>query len=99
MARNRSADTRYLEQKNGKWRVSIAVPRSLHVQLGTRLKRPLRTDSLALANSLKWPIIADLRRQIDEAGRGNAGDALTNEAVEVARKTGPPRTFRERATG
>jgi hypothetical protein len=73
-----------LEQKNGKWRVTVAVPRHLRSALGTRLKRSLRTDSLALANQLKWPIIAELKRTIDEASRGKRGDPLLTEAVELA---------------
>ena len=84
MARRAQADTRYLEQKNGQWRVTVAVPRHLQASLGTRLKRPLRTDSLAVANQLKWPIVAELRRMIEDAGRGKAKDPLVIEAAEFA---------------
>jgi len=41
MPRSSSSDRRYLEQKNGQWRVTLAVSRDLHDKLGTRLKRPL----------------------------------------------------------
>ncbi len=67
MPRPSSASTAHLEQKNGKWRVSIAVPRDLHDKLGTRLKRSLHTDSLATANRVKPQVIADLRAIIDHA--------------------------------
>jgi hypothetical protein len=40
-------DRRWLELHGGTWRVTIAVPRSLHTKLGTRLKKSLQTDSLA----------------------------------------------------
>ena len=50
MARPKHADTRYLELKNGKYRVTVAVPRALQGKLGTKLKRPLNTDSRATAN-------------------------------------------------
>jgi hypothetical protein len=53
MARPKHADTRYLELKNGKYRVTVAVPRALQGKLGTKLKRPLNTDSRATANTLK----------------------------------------------
>jgi hypothetical protein len=42
MARPKHADNRYLELKNGKYRVTVAVPRALQGKLGTKLKRPLR---------------------------------------------------------
>ena len=46
------------------WRVTVPVPRHLHAKLGTRLKRPLRTDSLAVANQLKWPIVNEFKHLI-----------------------------------
>jgi integrase len=94
MARSAATDKQFLEMNNGKWRVSIAVPRDLQDRLGTRLKQPLKTDSLALANRMKWPIVAELRAAIEEArgdraiggsGTGPRGDALTREALEIAR--------------
>ena len=86
MARSSSSDRRYLELKDGKWRVSIAVPRKLHDALGTRLKRALDTDSLAIANRLKWPIVAELRQRIDEASGSSVTDktALMKEALSIA---------------
>ncbi len=82
MARPSSSDTRFLEQKNGKWRVTVSVPRALQTKLGTKLKRPLNTDSLAIANRLKWQAVSELKTMIQGAEQG--GDTLTREAVELA---------------
>ena len=89
--RARQADTRFLELHRGKWRVTIAVPRPLARQLGSRLKRPLNTSSLATANALKWTVVAELRAIIEKAARGNPQapdgrsiDQSANEAVEIA---------------
>ncbi|MBS7544650.1 DUF6538 domain-containing protein [Ancylobacter oerskovii] len=85
MARPSSLDRRHLEQKNGQWRVTIAVPRDLQSKLGTRLKRPLRTDSLAVANRLKWSVVAELRAEIAAARGGTVKDPTVREALEIAR--------------
>lgn len=86
MPRPSQSDTRYLERHHGKWRVSVSVPRPLHGVLGTRLKQPLDTDSLAVANRLKWDVVAAMRRTIDKASRtlerGGKGRGLTAEAME-----------------
>jgi site-specific recombinase XerC len=85
MPRPRHADTRYLELHNGRYRVTVAVPRALHGKLGTRLKRPLHTDSRATANALKWAVVAELRGIIDRAASGTpAADSGTREALEIA---------------
>ena len=85
MARPKHADTRYLELKNGKYRVTVAVPRALQGKLGTKLKRPLNTDSRATANTIKWAVVAELKAIIDRAGRDvPEGDHLTREALELA---------------
>lgn len=84
MARSTTTDRRWLELKDGKWRVSVAVPRKLHGKLGTRLKRSLNTDSLAVANRLKWPIVAEFRRKIEEAGGSKGKDPLLDEALALA---------------
>jgi integrase len=85
MARHRQADTRYLELHRGKWRATVAVPRPLHTQLGTRLKHPLNTTSLATANALKWAVVAELRALINKAARGNPkADQPADEALSIA---------------
>ena len=71
--------------KNGKYRVTVAVPRALQGTLGTKLKRPLNTDSRATANTLKWAVVAELKAIIDRAGRDvPQGDHLTRETLELA---------------
>lgn len=92
MARSTQSDRRYLEQHHGKWRVSVAVPRHLQGTLGTRLKHPLNTDSLAVANRLKWAVVATLKGAIEKAervhdraggkGKGKAGDVVAAEGME-----------------
>lgn len=98
MARSAASDRQFLELHNGKWRVSIAVPRELQASLGTRLKRPLKTDSLAVANGMKWQVVAELRAAIDRA-RGviiGKSDPLVREALEIARLRGHAQTEAER---
>ncbi|WP_316357828.1 tyrosine-type recombinase/integrase [Devosia sp.] len=68
MARSAANNREHLEQHRGKWRVSIAVPKALQDKLGTRLKRPLNTDSLTIANQLKWPIIHEFKALIAQGG-------------------------------
>jgi hypothetical protein len=99
MPRSAATDRQFLEQHGGKWRVSLAVPRELQVKLGTtRLKRSLKTDSLAIANRLKWQALAELRAIIDEA-RGDLaaahGQPLVAEALEIARLRARARTAEE----
>jgi site-specific recombinase XerC len=85
MARHRQADTRYLEFHRGKWRVTLATPRPLHAALGTRLKRPLNTTSLATANALKWAVVAELRAIIERTAVGNPeADQPADEALAIA---------------
>ena len=86
MARAAANDRQFLELHRGKWRVSIAVPRDLQPKLGTRLKRPLGTDSLAIANGVKWQVVAELRAEIEQA-RGRTvdkADPLVREALQLA---------------
>jgi integrase len=85
MPRTASTDTRYLELHGGKWRASVAVPRDLHSKLGTRLKHPLGTDSLAAANRVKWPVVSKLKAIIEQARSTTGKAALVREAVELAR--------------
>jgi hypothetical protein len=93
MPRSMSTDTRWLEKHGGQWRVTVAVPGALHKTLGTRLKRPLHTDSLAVANRLKFQAIAELRARIEQARElaGGKPRAIIREAIEIAE-------YRKRAT-
>ncbi|WP_035695005.1 DUF6538 domain-containing protein, partial [Aurantimonas coralicida] len=79
-----SEKRRYLEFHGGKWRVSMAVPRELSHKFGTRLKRPLHTDSLTTANRLKWSVVAEFKALI-EAERDGHGSPLQREALALAR--------------
>jgi hypothetical protein len=75
------ADKRYLERHGEKWRVVVPVPRSLQAKVGTtKLKRSLRTD-LHVANTLKWPIVAEFKKQIRLSGQGTPDDPLLKEAL------------------
>ncbi|KAF0232096.1 MAG: integrase family [Beijerinckiaceae bacterium] len=71
----------FLELHRGQYRVVVSVPRDLQSKLGTKLKRPLATDSLTTANGVKWPIIAEFKRRIAEARGGSATDPIRNEAA------------------
>lgn len=62
-----SSDRKYLEPHGSQWRVVINVPRRLHSKLGTKLKRPLGTDSIREANRLKWDVVAELKALIEQA--------------------------------
>lgn len=84
MARSASTDRRFLELHRGKWRVSVPVPRHLHAKLGTRLKEPLHTDSLAVANTMKWQVVAKLKARLEGNVEGTKGDSLRREAIELA---------------
>ena len=75
MARPKHADTRYLELKNGKYRVTVPVPRALHAKFGTKLKKPLNTDSTELAPEKRLPRLTmynQLWRSLDERNRAGA---------------------------
>lgn len=84
MGRSSDADKRHLEMHSGKWRVVVSVPRDLHDRLGTKLKRSLQTDSLVVANRLKWLVVAELKDTITKTRDGDTKSALVREAVEAA---------------
>lgn len=78
------ADTRHLRLCGLQWHVVVAVPRPLRSIIGqTQLKRSLRTDSLAFAQQLRWPVVQEFKLQLARAGRANgvAVDPLTREAI------------------
>lgn len=86
MPRKSASDRRWLELHGGKWRVTVAVPRELQKQMGTRLKRPLHTDSLAVANRVKFQAIAEMKAEIEHAMEVRLGKprAVIREAIEIA---------------
>jgi len=85
-----SHDHRYLERiKGNRWRVTVSVPKPLHGQLGTKLKRSLHTSSLRDAQRLRWPIVAELQSII--GGKAPTPDATADAWREaMAASTGEP---------
>ena len=77
-------DTRFLERtSSGKWRVTIAVPRDLQKKVGkTRLKRALATDSLITAQALRWPIVAEMKKELERHRSGKPSSPRVKEAWE-----------------
>lgn len=78
--------TPYLWQRGSTWYVRVPVPRPLRKHFGdVRLVRSLRTDSLAEANDLKWPVVAELKARIREAKRAANGlpPSLLDEAKRM----------------
>jgi len=67
LAASSASDRKYLEWHGSQWRVVVNVPRKLQSKLGTKLKRPLATDSLKEANVLKWDVIAEFKALIEQA--------------------------------
>lgn len=91
MGRTPKGDRMYLEMHSGKWRVTLSVPSGLQMAMGaTKLKRSLGTDSLSLANELKWGVIKELKdtiRSFRTNGTGpSRGDraVLMREAADIA---------------
>lgn len=77
MKRSSATDKSYLEQNNGKWRVTLTVPAHLRKSMGkTKVKQSLGTDSLAVANELKWEVLAKLKKRIADFER--EGKAFSN---------------------
>lgn len=92
MVRSAARDKQFLEHHHGRWRVVVSVPKNLQKKMGaSKLKRPLGTDSLAVANELKWAVVKDLKDEIRAferktfgAGRGDR-QAVLEQAAELAR--------------
>ena len=85
MGRSADSDKRYLEKHGGKWRVVVSVPRELQDDLGTKLKKSLGTDSLMVANRMKWAVVAQLRQQIANAQDKTTAAPHIEIALEMAR--------------
>lgn len=81
-------DKRFLELHGNQYRVKVKVPDAVRSVIGkAHLKVPLHTDSLAKANMLKWPALAQLRAEIEAARRtvqakAAGGDLIVIEAME-----------------
>jgi integrase len=81
-----STDTKYLEKHGRQFRAKLDVPRKLREVVGkAALKKSLGTDSLTEAQRLRWPALADLRKQLhDIARKAKAAplDPITAAALE-----------------
>ncbi|WMS40820.1 tyrosine-type recombinase/integrase [Acuticoccus sp. MNP-M23] len=77
-------DRRYLELHGGSWRVAVNVPRDLKDHLGSKVKRPLRTDSLEEANRLKGPIVSEILTLFQATRKGIGQQAF--DAKQTARE-------------
>ena len=87
--------TQYLELHRGRYRVVVSVPRELQAKLGTKLKRPLATDSLTTANAIKWPIVSELKTKISRERSGATGDPIRAEALELRSALAKAKTYDE----
>lgn len=64
------ADRRHLRLCGLKWHVIVAVPHALRSICGaSQLKRSLHTDSLTLAQKLRWPVLEGFKQIIEIARR------------------------------
>ena len=78
-------DTRYLEKHGAQWRVQMKVPKHLQQAIGkAKLVRPLHTDSLTRANTLRWPVIAEFKSLFENTSKTlpNATNPTVTEALE-----------------
>jgi hypothetical protein len=83
-------DERYLRLHGRQWHVVVAIPRPLQATLGrTQFKQSLHTDSLAKAQRLRWPIVAQMQQDIERlqqevtaSGRLAGDDPVLAEALE-----------------
>lgn len=76
---------RYLAVHGGYYRVSMAVPKELQGELGTRLIRGLNTKSVAIARIRREAVVAEFKARIEQAwaARGGRKRSTLAEAVEV----------------
>ena len=84
-----SLDRRYLEKHGAQWRVQMKVPLSLRAVVGkAKLVRSLKTDNLALANKMRWSVVAEFKKVLEAAEKGLTmkGNALLEEALKFRRE-------------
>jgi hypothetical protein len=81
-----STDLRHLEKHGRQYRAKLDVPRKLREIVGrAALKKSLGTDSLTEAQHLRWPALAELRKQLHEIARKAKSaplDPISAEALE-----------------
>ena len=85
MGAKSESNKQFLERHGDRWRVVVSVPRRLHKVLGTKLKRSLPTDSLSVANKVKWAVVQELKDEIDRASGKDPTEyaQVMREAVKV----------------
>ncbi len=64
-----SRDTRWLEQRRQTWYAVIYVPAPLQAALGSKLRKSLGTRDLMEAQRRRFGVLAEFRRQIENATR------------------------------
>jgi integrase len=73
----------YLEKRRRRYYAVLEVPKDLRKTLGkARFVQSLKTDSLALAERLKWPVINAWKLQIERARTGNESTLALLEELE-----------------
>ncbi|WP_375314351.1 site-specific integrase [Bradyrhizobium sp. A5] len=80
--------SQYLEKRHNTYFAVVEVPKPLRAQLGKRrFIRSLKTDSLSEANRLKLPLVAEWKRQINRAEKGQPDRfaAIRERLVELRR--------------
>jgi integrase len=87
----------HLERHGDRFRVVVSVPPSLRAHFGkAHLKETLPAGTTARpAEALKWPIVARLKGQIEDARKGHAKGGFEAEALELreALRTETPEIF------
>lgn len=86
-------DKRYLEKHGNQWRVQVKVPAPVrHIVGKAKLVRPLKTDSLAKANALRWNVVAEFREVIAsaqrqlETGSGSLQNPIVRDALDYRKE-------------
>ncbi|MBA4192682.1 MAG: hypothetical protein C0467_32345, partial [Planctomycetaceae bacterium] len=80
-------DRRYLEKHGNQWRVQVKVPIRVRPIVGkARLVQPLKTDSLAKANAIRWRYVAEFKQIILNAERRlrDGSGSLDNPIIQDA---------------
>lgn len=93
------ASKQFLEWHGQQWRVRVKVPGDLRRVFGKgKVTVPLRTDSLARANSLKWDEVAKIKASFEAARKGlpDGGPLMVEAAQLRLQKTSSPHTHADR---
>ena len=88
----------YLEWHGQQWRARVKVPADLRGVLKKgKVTVPLHTDSLSLANRLKWDAVAQIKASFEAIRKGSSeGGPLMGEAVRLRLlKASDPATHRQ----